>query len=1208
MSHGKTDQELVQSKRNTARFFVEKRHVSWVLLLATCFWGVYGYIKMPQRKDPEVQVRTAVALVPWPGASAEKVEQLVTKTVEEKVAGNAKVTKIESISRTGLAVIYVELDENLKETGKEFDDIKLKLDSIDNLPSGAGPINFIKDFGDTAALMLTVASPKTDDAAVALRAQNIQAAIEKERAATASPSDPSRFTLVFTVADSVDPRMLRTPAEMFLAYIKEQGFASDVRIINGGRFIGFDGVSLKSDEELLAHTQQFVNERLQSSEFHPDAWPPFVVRNPQDTLAKLNTVAGDKYTYRQMDDYTDLIEKTLKTIPQVSKVQRSGNLDETVYLVYSQERLASYGIKPSNLENVLQGRNITTPGGQVNVQGKNVNLDPSGEFKSEREIGDVLVPAANGSTVYLRDLAPIVRGYENPARYLNYFNSRDEQGNWRRSRAVTLSVQMRSGEQIGEFGKQIDTTLDALKQQLPNDLIFARTSDQPLQVEESIHLFMTSLYEAVILVVLIALIGFWEWRSALLMALSIPITLGMTFGMMYMLGIDLQQVSIATLIIALGLLVDDPVVAGDAIKRDLALGHKRLVSAWLGPTKLATAILYATITNIVAYLPFLMIKGSTGEFLYTLPVVLACSLVASRLVSMTFIPLLGYYLLRPKAERTIEERRKKGFAAQYYRLGTWAINHRWKVMAGALGFLLLGGVLMSQLKTQFFPKDLSYLSYVDVWLPEDAPLSATNEAAAQSEAVIREVMAEYGQHHPEKDGKPRQVLQSVTTFVGGGGPRFWFSVSPELQQLNYAQIIIQVKDKHDTSHLIHPLQEALSAKIPGARIDVRQLESGKAVGLPVAIRLSGRDVQTLRSYADRVKTILEETSVAERVRDDWGDESFAVHLKTDPDRANIAGLTNHDVAMASLSATHGREVTTLREGDKQIPVVARLRMEERAQLADLKNLYVYSGEGTQKVLLRQVASTEYGMQIEKIRSRNQFRTITVSASPAEGRLASEVMKAARPKLKELAEELPAGYRLEVGGEEEDQVKGFRDLTIVLAVSVAAIFLALVFQFKNAIKPFIVFAAVPFGMVGALAALWIMGAPFGFMAFLGIVSLVGVIVSHIIVLFDFIEEKHAEGEPLTEALLDAGIMRLRPVLITVGATVIALFPLASHGGPLWEPMCYAQIGGLSVATFITLLLVPVIYSIFVLDLKLVKWEKDSTSTDALLLAAKVATVE
>src|SRR5215475_3077204 len=404
-----------------------------------------------------------------------------------------------------------------------------------------------------------------------------------------------------------------------------------------------------------------------------------------------------------MDEYTDLIEKTLKTVPQVSKVSRSGILKENVFLLYSQERLASYNVQPGTLEDAMKGRNISTSGGQVNVEGKNVTLDPAGQFKSEDEIGNVQVRTANGSLVYVRDLVDVMRGYESPARFQNFFNWRDNAGNWRRSRAITLSVQMRSGEQIAEFGKQVDVALDSLKQQMPADLIYARTSDQPLQVEESIDLFMKSLYEAIGLVVIIELIGFWEWRSALLMAFSIPITLAMTFGFMHILGIDLQQVSIATLIIALGLLVDDPVVAGDAIKRDLALGHPPIVSAWLGPTKLATAILFATLTNIVSYLPFLTLPDDSGKFIFTLPVVLTSSLVASRIVSMSFIPLLGYYLLRPKAEKTIEERRKKGFAAQYYRVGTWAINHRWKVMAGAMGVLLLGGVLMSQLKTQFFP-------------------------------------------------------------------------------------------------------------------------------------------------------------------------------------------------------------------------------------------------------------------------------------------------------------------------------------------------------------------------------------------------------------------------------------------------------------------------------------------------------------------------
>jgi multidrug efflux pump subunit AcrB len=676
------------------------------------------------------------------------------------------------------------------------------------------------------------------------------------------------------------------------------------------------------------------------------------------------------------------------------------------------------------------------------------------------------------------------------------------------------------------------------------------------------------------------------------MGLAIPLTLFITFGMAHMLGIDLQQVSIATLIIALGLLVDVPVVAGDAIKNQLGAGLPPLTAAWVGPTKLIVAIIFATITNIVAYLPFLTLPGGTGEFLYSLPIVLTCSLVGALIVAMIFIPFLGYFLLKPKIELPLAERRKKGFPAFYYRVGEWAINHRWRVLLGSLIFLAGAFLVGSRLKTDFFPKDLSYLSYLDVWLPEDAPLSATNEAARHAEEVVREVAEEYGKEHAEKDGKPREALKSLTTFVGGGGPRFWFSVSPELQQLNYAQVIIEVNDKHDTNHLIGRIQKALDERIPGARVDVRQLDTGKPITMPVEIRISGSDMDALHQEAEKVKNILRATPYAQRVRDDWGEENFTVKLQTDSDRANVAGITNLDVATSSATGINGSKVTVLREGDKQIPIVARLRMEERAQLADLQNLYVYSMRGDQKVPLRQVSAVEYGMQTEKVRRRNQFRTITVSCMAEPGHLPSEIVSAARPQLTAFAAQLPSGYRMDFGGSEEEQVKGFKNQTVVLIISLVAIYLSLVYQFKNAIKPFVVFAAVPYGIAGGLVALWIMDTPFGFMAFLGIISLVGLIVSHIIVLFDFIEEKHAEGEPLKEAVLDAGIMRLRPVMITVLALVFALVPLAMHGGPLWEPMCYAQMGGMMVATFITLLLVPVIYSIFVLDLKLIKWEATS----------------
>jgi multidrug efflux pump subunit AcrB len=289
------------------------------------------------------------------------------------------------------------------------------------------------------------------------------------------------------------------------------------------------------------------------------------------------------------------------------------------------------------------------------------------------------------------------------------------------------------------------------------------------------------------------------------------------------------------------------------------------------------------------------------------------------------------------------------------------------------------------------------------------------------------------------------------------------------------------------------------------------------------------------------------------------------------------------------------KVTTLREGDKQIPVVARLRPSERAQLSEVQNLYVYSSQNTQRVPLLEISSVQNRLEFQKIRRQEHFRTISVECTPVAGTLASEVLNAAMPKLAAFQASLPPGYTMVIGGEKAKQVDGFRNLAIVMGISVAAIFLALVIQFNHAVKPLLVFAAVPYGAVGALLALFIMGTPFGFMAFLGVASLVGVIVSHVIVLFDFIEEMHEKGEPLERALVDAGIIRLRPVMITVGATVLALFPLALHGGPLWKPLCYAQIGGLGVATFITLLLVPVLYAIFVLDLKIVKWEGPKEST-------------
>ena len=498
-------------------------------------------------------------------------------------------------------------------------------------------------------------------------------------------------------------------------------------------------------------------------------------------------------------------------------------------------------------------------------------------------------------------MADVHREYQSPPQYLNQYTRRSEGSAWVSTRAITLSVQMRKGEQISTFGKLVDTRMDDAKRQLPADLVLARTSDQPRQVTENVDLFMSSLWEAIILVVVVSWLGFWSWRSAILMALAIPITLALTFGMTFVLGIDLQQISIASLIIALGLLVDVPVVAGDAIERTMGQGHKNSIAAWLGPTKLFTTMMYATLTNVVAYLPFLMLTGDTGKFIYSLPIVITCSLIAAQIVAMTFVPLIGRYLLKAKPEVPIEKQRTTGYGKWYWKIGSWAIAHRKLCALGSLGFLVLGFVFLGQLPTQFFPKDLQYHSYADVWLPEDAPLTATAEASRKAERIIRQVAEEYGREHK----KPEGVLKSLTAFVGGGGPRFWLSATPEARQPNYAQIVIEVNDKHDTSHLVGPWQQALSAGVPEARVDIRQLETGKPIGIPVQIRLMGDDIPTLRAEAERLKAVFRKVPFALRIRDDWGVDSLQTVFTLDHDRAAAAGITAQDLEASTAAALDG---------------------------------------------------------------------------------------------------------------------------------------------------------------------------------------------------------------------------------------------------------------------------------------------------------------
>jgi multidrug efflux pump subunit AcrB len=1174
------DPEAPPHRHSVARYFVENRHVSWVLLVGVIAWGIWAYAAMPKRKDPDIPVRQVAVVAPWPGQSAERVEQLVTRKIEERVAQNIRVSEITSTTRVGLSVVYAEVDENARiDTGKEFDDIKVKLDALTDLPEGAGPIQYIKEFGETSALMLTVASPPASKPQLQLLASQIVAA--------AAPR-PSSLDVALCSSGSPDPWFLREAAGLLGDALVRQDVGTDLRLIQGESFV-IIRLSPRGDAGRSVRAVQRVWEELpQRADIHPDVWDPIVINAGGSLVDALTRGAGPKYSYRELDDFTDRIDKAIRIAPEASRVTRIGVIEEQIEARYSQNRLAALGIVPAAIREILQSRNTTLPAGTVNAEGRELALEQSGEFRALADIDTaVFMQTATGTPLYLRDIGSVHRGYQHPPRLVSYYTWRDRNGQWMRGRAITLSTEMKKGEQIDRFGTAVHSRVDDVRQSLPDDLVIGTTSDQQRQVREKLELFNRSLWEAVALVVLVSFVGFWEWRSAVLMALSIPITLAMTFGLMQLVGLDIQQMSIASLIIALGLLVDDPVVAGDAIKRELVHGHDRSTAAWLGPDKLSKAILYATITNIAAYLPFLLLSGDVGRFIYSLPVTIACSLVASRLVSMTFLPLLAYHILKPGRDPMGDAPRESRFGRIYERAVTFAIDRRWTCLAASSLVLAAGVFFASQLHRQFFPRDNFYIAYVDVRLPEDAPLAQTADVARRADQVIREVTTAYDRAHSGGSS-----LASITSFIGAGGPRFWFSVSPEPPAPNYAQLLLQFTRSEDTNSLVGPLQEALATRIAGARIDVRTVETGPPTIIPVSMRILGDDARVLRREAEKLQAILKTSPFALNVRDDWGNDAIRTRLEIDQDRAGLAGVSSRDIAISMYSGVAGAPIGYLREGRKNIPIVQLMDYGQRKTVTDLGQLYVYSSQSPVKLTLGQISRLTYSAERAVIHRVNQYRAINVAALPAPGHLAEEVTGPLMPRIREFERQLPPGYRFEIVGELKEQLKGQRQSLTVVVASVIAIYLALVFQFKNAVKPFIVFAGIPFGAVGAFASLWLTGMPMGFLAILGITSLIGVIVSHVIVLFDFIEDQHEQGAPLRDALIEAGIRRIRPVLITVAATVLALFPLALHGGPLWEALCYAQIGGLTLATVVTLLFVPVFYAVFVLDLHIVQWATTS----------------
>lgn len=1158
------------AKGGVAQYFVEKRGVSWLCLIGLLVWGWIAYHALPQQEDPTIPQRTALVVTQFPGATSDKVEDLVTKPLEKKISELSTIDEIRSESRHGTSVITVSLKPQPgPKIDQDWDKLRAKLGEV-RLPEGTRAPFLNTDFGNTITLLYAIASEPINEGEIAARASLVRDALATARG---SKSSADRAAVVVFYPDAISREFRNPQAQRFTDGLEARGLGRDFSPVERGGLYVIDFATTADRAQLDAYLGDFIRAvGGTDGEPHPDFTPPFFLLGDEDPAPPLRALGLPRHDYRTLEKVAEDFEDELRQINAVGRTSRIAIVPENIYLDYSSAKLAALQISRPQLSSAVSARNALIPGGTYRTEGLNLPVQVSGEFKAEHELLDAVVASGPGGTpIYLRDLVRVQRGYENPLGYhFNFFGRTQAQGELQRQRSVVVSIEMRDGAHIGKFADEVKTLARTFQSRQPDGVGLTIISNQPASVDERVALFLHSFIEAVVIVVLVALL-LMDWRSALVVASSIPLTVAFTFGGMQLLGIPIHQISIAGLIIALGVLVDDPVVAADGINREIAHGQPRGIAAWLGPVKLARPIMYGTVINIAAFLPLILLPGDKGSFIYALPIVVTLALIGSRLVSMTFTPLLGYLLLR--GQKGLEE----GAEVRSFFVFRWvdrailwmlpryrgvlerALQHPWRALGLVYGLLILSFGLTPFFGKQFFPPAERNQFVIDIELPKNSSPAQMRETTNRVAELLRS----------------QKEIDNFGVFYGGTAPRFYYNVSPKEPAAYLAQIVVNTFDMHDVLPLLERLRPQIDSTVPGARILAKQLEQGPPVEYPIQIQITGPDLDGLRQLADRYAAVIRQHG-GYQAHDDLGQRLPTLRIAVDQERANTLGVDNQRVGSLAAVAFAATRVTEMREGDHLVPVNLRLRQDEITEADRIRSIYVESSRSG-LIPLESFARITVEPAYATVPHYRQLRTVTVKSMTPVGVLPASVLAAAKPDLDRIP--IPDGYSVDFAGESKELKKTQKEMGAVFAVSLAAIFFAIVLQFGSVTKSLVVMATVPLGAIGAFSGIVLFQTNMGFMAFLAIVSLAGVIVSHIIVLSDFIEEARAEGMPLRQALVHAGLVRLRPVIVTVLSTVCGLIPLADKGGELWRPLTAVHIVGLLCATVLTLVVLPVIYLIF-----------------------------
>jgi multidrug efflux pump subunit AcrB/outer membrane protein TolC len=1010
---------------NPIRSALKNRSVVLVLTGFAVLLGIGALFTMPRREDPKITIRTGLVLARFPGASAQQVEDQVTRKIEERLFRHEEVRKLKtfSTSRDGAVVVNVELEDKIK--------------------------------------------------------------------------DPDRFWA------------------------------------------------------MLRHD---MNE-LRATELPATVQGPIVNSSFGDVVAMLLAVRGPAYGPRELREYLDQIDDAIRTIPEVSRINRLGEQREELRVSTTNARLAGFGVSPLDVAGAIRSRTSLLDAGSIDAgDAGRVPIAANNLLTSEDALSRLLVGTSrDGRPVHLADFATVDRRYADP----DFVVRVDGES------TVLLAIEMQEGHNIVKFGDQVREKLSQLRAALPPDLVIQPIADQPQHVQKRMiefgREFLITL-AAVILVTVLLL----PLRVAAIAAVAIPITVAITVAILNSVGIELHQVTFAGLVVALGIVVDDAIVVVDNYVEKLDHGMSRFEAAWRSPTELAVPVLAATLTIVASFLPLAYLPGAPGEFIRAMSFTVAIALVVSFAVAMLLTPMLALALVKTGLHQASTESTRQRrtpldiMQSAYERVMTVAMPRKRLTMIGAVFAFVAGLGLMSVVPYRFFPMNERDQLIVDLWMPAGTRLAGTDEVLRRlADSVRRE-----------------RGVTAVAAFTGGGAPRFYYNHNPEPPTPNFGQLLINTESPEATDALVARLHTRANRIAPEGWVYVKPLQQGPVFAAPNEIRLVGDDANLLRTYGDSVAQIFERTPGSAYVHTDWRDQELALGLHVRPEVATRLGLSDAEIAMQLSGAFAGAPISTFWEGKRDLDVTFRLDGAERSGMNDVSATTLVSPTTGARIPLREVADVSPEFRPSRIVRRNGVRTLTVRSFAGPDILPSVVLKAATPKLAAL--KLPAGMRMEFGGEKEGSAEVQGAVNIALLASLIGVFLILLFQFRTVRHPLVIMTSIPLAVVGAAIGLVISANPFTYTANLGLNALTGVVVRNAIILVDYANELRRNGVDIETAALLAGRRRLRPIFLTTMAAALGVTPMILSRSPLWSPMASVIAVGLVVSMIFTLVLVPVLY--------------------------------